>query len=74
MYFFPLYFFEARTLTLNVSDGELAARQAAWKRRPPQVLRGYLSLFLNEVTQADEGCDFRFLHHSGAPMPEPAIH
>ena len=64
---------EARTLTLEVSDEELAARQAAWKQRPPQVLRGYLSLFLNEVTQADEGCDFRFLHH-GKPTPEPAIH
>ncbi len=63
----------ARTLTLNVSDEELATRQAAWKQRPPQVLRGYLSLFLNEVTQADEGCDFRFLH-AGAPTPEPAIH
>ena len=64
---------EARTLTLEVSAEELAARQAAWKQRPPQVLRGYLSLFLNEVTQADEGCDFRFLH-AGAPTPEPAIH
>lgn len=63
----------ARTLTLNVSPEELAARQAAWKERPPQILRGYLSLFLNEVTQADEGCDFRFLH-AGAPTPEPKIH
>ena len=63
----------ARTLTLNVPDEALTARQAAWKQRSPQVLRGYLSLFLNEVTQADEGCDFRFLH-AGAPTPEPAIH
>ena len=63
----------ARTLTLDVSEKELAARQAVWKQRPPQVLRGYLSLFLSEVTQADEGCDFRFLH-AGAPTPEPAIH
>jgi dihydroxy-acid dehydratase len=29
---------------------------------------------LNEVTQADEGCDFRFLHNNGKPMPEPKIH
>ena len=64
----------ARTLTLDVSDKELATRQAAWKQAPRPVERGYLSLFLNEVTQADEGCDFRFLHHSGTPMPEPAIH
>ena len=64
---------EARTLTLEVSDEELAARKAAWKQAPPKVMRGYLSLFLNEVTQADEGCDFRFLH-AGSPTPEPAIH
>jgi dihydroxy-acid dehydratase len=63
----------ARTLTLEVSDEELAARRAAWKPAPRPVERGYLSLFLNEVTQADEGCDFRFLH-AGAPTPEPAIH
>jgi dihydroxy-acid dehydratase len=64
---------EARTLTLGVADEELAARRAAWQKPPRRVERGYLSLFLHEVTQADEGCDFRFLH-AGSPMPEPAIH
>ena len=64
---------EARTLTLGVSDEELATRKAAWKQAPRRIDRGYLSLFLNEVTQADEGCDFRFLH-AGSPTPEPAIH
>jgi dihydroxy-acid dehydratase len=63
----------ARTLTLEVPDSELATRRAAWKPAPRPVERGYLSLFLNEVTQADEGCDFRFLH-AGPPTPEPAIH
>ena len=63
----------ARTLTLEVSDEDLAARQAAWTQHPPPTRRGYLSLFLNEVTQADEGCDFRILHAS-APLVEPAIH
>ena len=63
----------ARSLTLEVSDEELAARKAAWKQAPRRYERGYLSLFLNEVTQADEGCDFRFLH-AGSPTPEPAIH
>ncbi len=64
---------EARTLTLGVSDEELATRKAAWKQAPRRIERGYLTLFLNEVTQADEGCDFRFLH-AGSPTPEPAIH
>jgi len=64
----------ARTLTLEVSDEELAQRRAAWKPAPRHYERGYGSLFLNEVTQADEGCDFRFLHSNGKPTPEPAIH
>ncbi len=65
---------EARSLTLEVSDEELAKRKALWKAAPRPVDRGYLHLFLNEVTQADEGCDFRFLHNNGKPMPEPKIH
>jgi len=64
----------ARTLALDVSDEEIAKRKAAWSAAPRKVDRGYLQLFLNEVTQADEGCDFRFLHHSGTPTPEPRIH
>jgi dihydroxy-acid dehydratase len=63
----------ARTLTLEVSDAELATRRAAWRPPAAHASRGYLSLFLNEVTQANEGCDFRFLH-AGAPTPEPKIH
>ena len=63
----------ARKLTLEISDAELAARLGGWKAAAPSVRRGYLALFLNEVTQADEGCDFRILHAS-APLAEPAIH
>lgn len=64
----------ARSLTLEVSDEELAKRRAEWKAPAPHYERGYGVLYLNEVTQADEGCDFRFLHHNGKPTPEPAIH
>ena len=64
----------ARTLTLEVADEELARRRAGWKPAPRYYERGYGALFLNEVTQADEGCDFRFLHANGKPTPEPAIH
>lgn len=63
----------ARQLSLLVSEDELAARRAAWRPSAQLVNRGYLSLFLKEVTQADEGCDFRFLHAGGA-TPEPSIH
>jgi dihydroxy-acid dehydratase len=63
----------ARRIDLMISEDEFAARKAAWKAHPPHGQRGYLSLFLNETTQADEGCDFRFLHHSAASA-EPEIH
>ena len=63
----------ARRIDVNIPDSELAARAAAWKPQPPHAQRGYLSLFLQETTQADEGCDFRFLHR-GAADAEPEIH
>lgn len=65
---------ETRTLTLVVSDEELAQRRSEWKAEARKIDRGYLHLYLNEVTQADEGCDLRFLHHTGTPTPEPSIH
>ena len=59
----------SRSLSLLVSDAELAARAAA---APPAAVdpatRGYRKLFLTTVTQADQGCDFDFL--LGAPTGE----
>ena len=63
----------ARRIDVQLSDEELAVKRAAWQAAPPHARRGFLSLFLNEVTQADEGCDFRFLH-AGDLMSEPTIH
>jgi dihydroxy-acid dehydratase len=64
---------EARRLELLVSVGELEARRAAWSPRPRPASRGYARLFADHVTQANEGCDFDFLHGAGG-VPEPAIH
>jgi L-arabonate dehydrase len=50
-----------RRLTLHVSDDELARRRAAWTPPSPHYTRGYGSLFLDHVLQANEGCDFDFL-------------
>jgi L-arabonate dehydrase len=50
-----------RTLTLRVSDEELARRRDAWTPRAPHYTRGYGRLFLDHVLQANEGCDFDFL-------------
>ena len=64
---------EARKLHLDVSAEELERRRAEWQPRPERFSRGYGRLFLDEVTQANEGCDFRFLHRDGSITPEPDI-
>ena len=53
-----------RELTLQVSDAELSRRATQRPVAPvpsPEAQRGYRQLFLQHVTQADEGCDFDFL-------------
>ncbi len=50
-----------RKVELRVEANEIQRRLDAMERRPPHYRRGYGKLFLNEVTQAHEGCDFRFL-------------
>lgn len=54
-----------RSLSLLVSDDELArrAKAAAAKKQSGETSaeRGYLKLFRQCVTQADQGCDFDFL-------------
>jgi dihydroxy-acid dehydratase len=65
----------ARTLTLDVSDDELARRRAAWTRPPPRYERGYGWLAARHMRQAHEGCDFDFLETAfGAPVGEPSIY
>ena len=63
---------EARTLELCVTDDEMARRRAAWSPPARPYTRGFVKLFQDHVTQADEGCDFDFLQGT-APTPEPAI-
>jgi len=63
---------EARTLHLHVSEAELKARREAWQPPPAHYSRGYGSLYIQHVTQADKGADFDFLH-AGEPIPEPKI-
>jgi dihydroxy-acid dehydratase len=63
----------ARRLELLVSDDELQRRRAAWKPAPPHYQRGFGTLYLKHVTQADKGCDFDFLE-SGGETAEPEIH
>lgn len=62
----------ARRIHWHVSESEAAVRRAAWTPPEPRFARGYGKLFSEQVTQANEGCDFRFLHH-GPSTPEPDI-
>jgi dihydroxy-acid dehydratase len=63
----------ARKLMLHVGDEELEKRRADWRAPTPKYSRGYGALFLQHITQANEGCDFDFLG-AGPPTPEPEIH
>jgi dihydroxy-acid dehydratase len=50
-----------RRIHLCISDEELQTRLAAFRPPPPKYTRGYGRMFLEHVTQANEGCDFDFL-------------
>ena len=63
----------ARTLNLGVSDEEMARRRAGWRPAERHYGRGFGALYTAHVTQAEQGCDFDFLH-AGAETPEPEIH
>jgi dihydroxy-acid dehydratase len=65
---------ENRKLTLDVSDEELASRKAEWIQPEHKFTRGYGKLYFEQTTQANLGCDFRFLHADGSTTPDPAIY
>jgi len=56
-----------------VDDDELDQRRAGWVRPAPKYARGYGALYLQHITQANQGYDFDFLT-AGPPTPEPEIH
>ena len=51
----------SRKITLEISDEEMAKRKSEWKAPVSKHTRGYPMLYIREVLQADEGCDFDFL-------------
>ena len=64
----------ARTISLDVSEAEMAKRRAAWKQPETRFERGYGWMFTRHIKQANEGCDFDFLETSfGLPVGEPSI-
>ncbi|HKX42622.1 MAG TPA: IlvD/Edd family dehydratase [Burkholderiaceae bacterium] len=64
---------QRREIALLVSDEDLARRARAAPVVEPTAERGYRKLFLQAVTQADQGVDFDFLRASKmtGKVPEP---
>lgn len=61
-----------RKLELKISDEELQRRRAQWVKPKPRFSRGFGALYIEHINQANEGCDFDFLH--GVDTVEPEIH
>ncbi len=57
---------DARKITLEVSKEELQQRKLQWKPALVRHKRGYPALYIREVLQANEGCDFDFLKPKNA--------
>ena len=65
----------ARSITMEVTEAELARRRAEWGPPAPRFERGYGWMFTKHIQQANEGCDFDFLRTEfGAPVAEPVIY
>jgi len=62
-----------RRLDMLVSNEDLARRRAAWQPPEASYQRGYGALFAQQVTQANEGCDFAVLEGT-AHTADPDIY
>jgi dihydroxy-acid dehydratase len=50
----------AGKLNLLVEEREIQRRLAKWKAPKPPFATGYRSLWMDQVNQAQDGCDFKF--------------
>lgn len=64
-----------RSITLDVSDADLARRRERWTAPQAHYGRGYGWMFSKHIKQADAGCDFDFLETGhGDAVDEPVIY
>jgi dehydratase ilvD1 len=65
-----------RQLEVLVAKAELERRAAEWQQRrpPPKYSRGYYSLYIQHVLQADRGCDLDFLTGASGSAVERESH
>jgi L-arabonate dehydrase len=52
---------QSRSLTVDLSDEELARRRASWKPVLPILNGGYQQIYVQHVLQASQGADLDFL-------------
>lgn len=64
----------SRLIEVKISEKEMASRQAAWKPPPAKYPRSYTKMYIEHVTQANDGCDFDYLEYSEDEVPETEIH
>ncbi len=64
---------EARTISVDLTDAEIAARLKIWTPPDRDYPRGYGKMSAAHIRQADKGCDFDYLEGT-AKIPEPEIH
>jgi L-arabonate dehydrase len=63
-----------RSLDLLIPEDELRRRMSAWKPPAKKYRRGYYTMFLDHILQADKGCDFDFLVGQADEEPyEPIV-
>jgi L-arabonate dehydrase len=65
---------EKRTLMLLVTEDELKKRRNAWVAPKLSSERGYVSMFVKHVEQADKGCDFDFLKGGSGSVVQRDLH
>jgi dihydroxy-acid dehydratase len=65
---------EKRSLNLDVPDKVLKERRSTWIAPEPVVDRGYVSMFIKHVEQADKGCDFDFLKGGSGSIVHRDLH
>ncbi|WP_336814284.1 L-arabinonate dehydratase [Bosea sp. MMO-172] len=64
---------EARSISVDLTEAEIAARLAVWTPPDRDYPRGWGKMSAAHIRQADKGCDFDYLEGT-AKVPEPEIH
>ena len=65
---------DERKIAVDISEEEMTRRRETWSPPPEKYVRSYTKMYIEHVTQANDGCDFDFLEYSAKGVPEPEIH